>query len=39
MTNARGIKKVNENILSKGRAILVTEKDKEKYSWDEIPVG
>lgn len=39
MTTTRGIKKVSENILSDGRAIIVTEKDKNKYKWSEIPDG
>ena len=39
MTQTRGVKKVNENILSPGRAIIVTEKDKNQYKWSEIPVG
>lgn len=39
MTTTRGVKKVNENILSPGRAIIVTDKDKDQYKWDEIPVG
>ena len=39
MTQTRGVKKVNENVLSPGRAIIVTEKDKNQYEWSEIPVG
>lgn len=39
MTTTRGIRKVSENILANGRAIIVTEKDKNKYKWSEIPVG
>lgn len=35
----RGIKKVSENILSDGRAIIVTEKDKDNYVWADIPNG
>ena len=35
----RGIKKVNERILTDGRAIIVTEKDSSKYDWSEIPNG
>ena len=38
-TTTRGIRKVSENILSHGRAIIVTEKDKDKYKWSEIPDG
>lgn len=39
MTTTRGIKKVSENILSNGRAIIVTEKDKDNYVWADIPNG
>lgn len=39
MAETRGIRKVSENILAKGRAMIVTEKDKDKYNWDEIPDG
>ena len=38
-TTTRGVRKVSENILSNGRAIIVTEKDKDKYKWSDIPVG
>lgn len=38
-TTTRGVRKVSENILSGGRAIIVTEKDKNKYKWSDIPVG
>ena len=38
-TTTRGVRKVSENILSDGRAIIVTEKDKDKYKWSDIPVG
>lgn len=39
MAETRGIRKVSENILAPGRAMLVTEKDKDKYNWNEIPDG
>ena len=39
MSETHGIKKVSENILAPGRAIIVTEKDKDKYTWGEIPDG
>lgn len=39
MSITRGIKKVSENILSNGRAIIVTEKDKDNYVWADIPNG
>lgn len=39
MAATHGIKKVSENILAPGRAIIVTEKDKDRYNWAEIPDG
>lgn len=39
MISSRGIHKTSEQTLLKGRGILVTEKDKIKYNWDEIPAG
>ena len=39
MPVGRGIKKVNENVLTNGRGILVTEQDKNQYQWSDIPVG
>lgn len=39
MTSTRGIKKVNEHILVDGRALIVTEKDKDNYVWSDIPDG
>lgn len=36
---SRGIRKVNENLLTNGRAILITERDKDQYFWEDIPVG
>lgn len=39
MAATHGIRKVSENILAPGRAIIVTEKDKDRYSWSEIPDG
>lgn len=38
-TKTRGIRKVSENVLAPGRAIIITEKDKDKYKWGDIPVG
>lgn len=35
----RGVKKIGENVLEKGRAIIVTDKDKNNYKWAEIPDG
>lgn len=34
-----GIKKINENVLSHGRGIIITEQDKDQYFWSDIPVG
>ena len=39
MATTRGIKKVSEHILSDGRAIIVTEKNKDNYAWSDIPNG
>ena len=39
MTATRGVRKSSENILVNGRAIIVTEKDKNKYKWGDIPDG
>ena len=39
MATTRGVRKSSENILARGRAIIVTEKDKDKYKWGEIPNG
>lgn len=39
MTTTRGVRKSSENILARGRAIIVTEKDKNKYKWGDIPNG
>ena len=36
---ARGIRKVGENILAPKRAIIVTDKNKSQYKWNEIPDG
>lgn len=39
MISSRGIHKASEQTLLNGRGIIVTEKDKTKYNWDEIPAG
>ena len=39
MPVGRGIKKVNENVFTNGRGIIVTEQDKNQYNWADIPVG
>lgn len=36
---ARGIRKVGENILAPKRALIVTDKNKSQYKWNEIPDG
>jgi hypothetical protein len=37
--SSRGIHKTSEQTLLKGRGVLVTEKNKGKYNWDEVPLG
>ena len=39
MTMTRGIKKVSEQILTDERGVIVTETDKLKYDWNDIPAG
>lgn len=39
MPIGRGVRKVNENVLTDGRAIIITEQDINKYKWEDIPVG
>lgn len=39
MTANRGVRKVTERILKRGNGIIVTDKDKDGYGWDEIPPG
>lgn len=39
MIQTRGIRKLSENILAPQRALIVTEKDKNKYKWEDIPLG
>lgn len=39
MISSRGIHKTSEQTLLKGRGIIVTEKDKTKYDWEDIPSG
>ena len=36
---ARGIRKVGEHILAPKRALIVTDKNKSQYKWNEIPDG
>lgn len=36
---ARGVRKVYEDILLDGRAIIVTDKNKDNYDWADIPDG
>ena len=39
MTIPKGVRKVGENILLDGRAIIVTEEDDTKVPWEDIPNG
>lgn len=39
MITKRGVHKSSEQELIKGRSLYVTEEDKNKYNWDEIPYG
>lgn len=39
MNATHGIRKISERVLAPGRAIIVTEKDKDKYTWGDIPNG
>lgn len=36
---ARGIHKVSERTIQKGRALIITSEDNDGYKWDEIPDG
>ena len=36
---AHGVRKVSERILRDGRAIIVTDKDRDNYDWADIPDG
>lgn len=39
MSMARGVRKVNENIVQDGRALIITEEDASKLKWENIPDG
>ena len=39
MPAGRGVRKVNENVLTNGRGIIITEQDKNQYKWSDIPVA
>lgn len=36
---ARGVRKINEQTVQKGRALIITEEDEDLYSWKDIPNG
>lgn len=36
---ARGVRKINEQTVQKGRALIITEEDEDLYSWEDIPNG
>jgi hypothetical protein len=38
-TNFRGVKKINENIIANGRALIFTDEDIDNYDWNDIPDG
>lgn len=39
MSMARGVRKVSENIIQDGRALVITEEDASKLKWENIPDG
>jgi hypothetical protein len=39
MAASRGVKKVSENIVQDGRALIITEEDASKLKWENIPNG
>lgn len=36
---SRGVRKVNEQIVQEGRALIITEENEDQYSWENIPNG
>ena len=36
---ARGVRKINEQLVQDGRAFIITEEDEGSYSWEDIPYG
>lgn len=36
---ARGVRKVNEQIVQEGRALIITNENEANYSWEDIPYG
>lgn len=36
---ARGVRKINEQTVQEGRALIITEENENLYSWEDIPVG
>lgn len=37
--SARGVRKINEQTVQEGRALIITEENESLYSWDDIPNG
>ena len=37
--SARGVRKINEQTVQEGRALIITEEDESLYSWGDIPNG
>ena len=37
--SARGVRKINEQTVQEGRALIITEEDESLYSWEDIPNG
>lgn len=36
---SRGVRKVNEQVVQEGRALIITEENEDQYSWEDIPNG
>jgi hypothetical protein len=36
---ARGVRKINEQTVQEGRALIITEENESNYSWEDIPNG
>ncbi len=39
MKTPRGIRQVNEDLLQKGRALIITDEDFNNYDWNQLPNG
>ena len=37
--SARGVRKINEQTVQEGRALIITEENESNYSWEDIPCG